>query len=333
MRPLLIQVTLVMVSFNLLLTVAVMVNRFLVTIVERRRIEELARVRPHLLAWIDGDDLDLRLEDRRALTDLVVRYGRVMHGDARIRLAKLSQELGIGSAVSEDLGSRRGWKRAAAAFRLGDLGAETADDLVVALTDPDRRVRNAAARSLGRLQAAEAVEALVLALAGGSIARAVAGQALLDIGSAAAPRLEGLLGSHDPGVRAAAVELLGRLAVSSPATLNATVTDESPAVRVAAARAFARMGTRSAEAFLVGLLEDPVAFVRAAAATAIAELGLREQVPRLLEMAQGDDHLPASAAAAALGVLQPDVLKSAVVEGEIPSRYIVEAIDMLEVRR
>ncbi len=333
MRSFLIQATLVMVAFNLVLTGAVIFNRFMVTVARRRYGEALARVRPRLLGWIDGDDVDLRCEglDRRALVDLLARYGRAMHGESRARLSRLSNELGVSAEVLADLDSPRGWRRAAAAFRLGDLGAEAVPQLMAALRDPDRRVRNAAARSLGRLENPDAVEPLVVALANGSIARAVAGQALLDIGAGAAKELDSLILSREPQVRAAAAELLGRLAVGHSPILVAAVEDPNPVVRVAVARAFGRLGTRSAARTLPELLDDPVPYVRAAAATSCAELGLSEQTERLLSMARSDEHLPASAAARALAVLDPDLLRGA--SETAGSEYISEAVDLLEVRQ
>ncbi len=333
MRSFLIEATIVMVAFNLVLTGAVIVNRFMVTIARRRYGEALARVRPKLLAWIDGDAVDLHCEglDRRALTDLLARYGRAMHGESRERLAALSNELGVSNEVLAELASPRGWRRAAAAYRLGDLGAEAVPQLMAALRDPDRRVRNAAARSLGRLENPDAVEPLVVALASGSIARAVAGQALLDIGSAAARELDSLILSRDPQVRAAAAELLGRLAVGHSPVLVAAVEDPNPVVRVAVARAFGRLGTRSAARTLPELLDDPVAYVRAAAATGCAELGLDEQAERLLDMARSDEHYPAAAAARALAVLDPDLLRGS--GDAASSAYVDEAIDLMEVHR
>jgi hypothetical protein len=334
MRSILIQATLVMVSFNLLLTLAVIVNRFVMTAIDRRYAAALAKVRPEVLGWIDGDDVDLRLEgrERKALTELLARYGRAMQGEARARLATLSRELGICQEVAGGLRSRRGWKRAAAAFRLGDLGAAAITELIAALSDPDRRVRNAATRSLGRLEAVEAVEPLVVALAAGRIARAVAGQALLDIGTAAALKLDRLLSSPDPQVRAAAAELLGRLAVGHSPILVAAVEDPNPVVRVAVARAFGRLGTRSAARVLPEMLDDPVPYVRAAAASASADLGLTELVPRLLVMARHDDYVPAAAASRALGLLEPALLLAAENDPN-GSPHMIEARDLLEVRR
>lgn len=335
MRSLLIQATLVMVSFNLLLTLVVIANRFVMTVVDRRHAAALTKVRPAVLGWIDGDEVDLRLQglERRVLTELLARYGRAMQGEARSRLATLSRELGICQEVTRGLQSRLGWKRAAAAFRLGDLGAAAAvAELIAALADSDRRVRNAATRSLGRLEAVEAVEPLVVALAGGRIARAVAGQALLDIGTAAALKLDRLLSSPDPQVRAAAAELLGRLAVGHSPVLVAAIEDPNPVVRVAVARAFGRLGTRSAARVLPEMLDDPVPYVRAAAATASADLGLTEQVSRLLMMARHDEYLPAAAASRALGVLEPALLLAAD-DDPNASPHMIEARDLLEMRR
>lgn len=333
MSSLLVRLSLALVAFNLLLTLAVVGNRFVTAHFRRRYIATVARIKPLVLAWIDGDDVDLDFvgEERKALTELLSRYGRAMHGEARDALAGLSQRLGISGEIQAGLLSRAGWKRAAAAYRLGDIGADATTELIVALSDKDRRVRNAATRSLGRLEDPAAVEPLVLALARGEIARAVGGQALLDIGVVAAPKLDRLLLSPEPSVRAVAAELLGRMAVGHSPLLAAAIDDPTPIVRVAVARALGRLGSRSAANVLPELLDDPVAFVRAATASAIADLGLREHLPRLLQMARDDDFLPAGAAARAVGLLDPDVLVASGFRFDA-SPHLREAIDLLEVR-
>ena len=77
------------------------------------------------------------------------------------------------------------------------------------LDDPNRNVRNAATRSLGKQRAVEGVAPIVLALSEGRVARAVGGQALIDIGPVAVDSLAGLMHAQSPDVRAVAAELLG----------------------------------------------------------------------------------------------------------------------------
>jgi HEAT repeat protein len=77
-----------------------------------------------------------------------------------VREGTIDRELG---ALAE---GKRAWRRASAAFRLGDIGNEAAAAaLIDALSDPDRDVRIAATRSLGRLRAPEAGAGLVAAAA------------------------------------------------------------------------------------------------------------------------------------------------------------------------
>ncbi len=329
----LVQISLAMVAFNLLLTLAVVGFRFVGSARRTRYQEAVDRVKPMVLAWIDGDDIDLDFEgiERQALSDLLARYGKVIHGEARDELAELAKKRGITAEIEAGLCRRAGWRRAAAAYRLGDIGAEATDVLIDALGDKDRRVRNAATRSLGRSEDPAAVEPLVLALARGEIARAVGGQALLDIGSAAAPQLDALMLSPEPGVRAVAAELLGRMAMGIAPNLATAIDDPVPSVRVAVARALGRLGSRSAATVISDLLNDPVPYVRAAAATAIAELGMREYIWRLIDMAQEDEFLPAAAAAKAVGMLAPEVLVASGFRFEA-SPHLREAIDLLAVR-
>jgi hypothetical protein len=96
------------------------------------------------------------------------------------------------------------------AYTLGDMGSQQAvGPLLRSLGDESRPVRAAAGRSLGRLQAVEAVAPLVAALVEGRVPRAVAGHALLCVGPSSLPRLRGLALDSDAETRTVVTELIG----------------------------------------------------------------------------------------------------------------------------
>ena len=143
------------------------------------------------------------------------------------------------------------------------------------LSDPDPRLRRAAARLIADMP--DASDALTL------------GRTLSD---------------GDPTVRALAAEALGLTGseVAVPALLG-QLDDQQPRVRIAITRALGRLGDRRAVAALMGRLHDPDGLVREAAATALAEIG-DERAIGPVTLALSDSEPDArSAAATALGRL------------------------------
>jgi HEAT repeat protein len=280
---------------------------------ERVRADVAERLRPAALALVDGDEIalpPLTAGEQRIFAELLGRYARALRGAPRERLARHFESTG---GVRRELGTlsdRRAWRRAAAAFALGDMGSRRAvPALVRMLRDPEPEVRVAAARSLGRIGAVEAVQPLAETLVDRSVPATLAGHALLEIGDAGLPSLCALLGHEEPAVRAGATELVGLLggAAEAPAVL-ARLRDASASVRAAAAAALGRLGSADAADGLREALDDRVPFVRAAAATALGRVGDRTAVPELLWLAAEDDFEPAQAAADALRRLDPELL-------------------------
>ncbi len=331
MTGLLIEISIALAFVNLAVAVLVVGNRFIIRRSELRYAAAVSRTRPILLDWIDGEDVGIpqvRSLERRAFVDLLSKYGRSLRGDGRRRVAEMALHTGLVTEVAEGTSDRRAWRRAAAAYRLGDIGGEHHTLLIPLLNDPDRRVRNAAARSLGKQGSVEGVAPIVVALSSGAVARAVGGQALIDIGSPAADALSHLLESHVREVRSTAAELLGRVGtVEHARTLVKHLRHPDPEVRVAVVRALGRLGGRVAASALVPLLDDPIPYVRAAAATSIGQLGRAEAIDALLAMADADSYLPAHAAAHAAMALDPDrVLATA---ESSPSPHLDEVADLI----
>lgn len=305
------------------------VRRVLLARSLRRRLEAEERLRPLALALLDEDEappaLELPAADAPLFAELLGRYGRTVRGDVTERLRVWFTDSGALDEARASLGAGRGWERAAAAYALGDMGShEPVPDLIAALDDRDAGVRAAAARSLGRLRAADAVAPLVSAEATGRIPRLVVGQALLSVGPPALPALLERVGAPDAHERAAAVELVGLIGGAvDAAPLAAALDDASAEVREQAARALGRLGADEAAARLRELLDDRIPFVRTAAAEALGEIGDDESAEALRRVALEDAYEPARAAAGALARIAPEIAAS----GGGP--YLDEAADLL----
>ena len=312
-------------------------RRVLVARSERRRIEAETRLRPLALALLEGDRVAVRElpeRDAEVLAALLGRLGRFLRGVSRERIAAFFDERGSVDRELRLLRSRRAWRRATAAFALGDMGApRTVPALLSVLDDPDGDVRAAAVRSLGRLAAADAVEPIVYALADARVPRAVAGQALLAIGPEALPALRALQTAPEAEARAFAVELVGLLGdASDGAPLVERLRDSSAEVRATAARALGRLGAEEGAAELRVALDDRIPFVRGQAAHALGAVGDPAAVEDLLRVARDDMFEPAHAAAQAAARLAPEVVRAAAARpGAGP--HLHEAADLMEARR
>ncbi len=300
---------------------------------EVERAELRARLIPVALELVDGEGVPsgkLSRREEEALADALGELSKLVRGDARARIAGFF----AGSASLRHqlaaLSSRRSWKRATAASRLGDMGSPTARPaLRDALRDPERDVRAAAARSLGLVGDAESAGEIVEQLADGRLPRGLAAHALLQIGPAALPRLRELTGHPDEHVRAVVLKLLGHAGDSSDAArAEQALVDPAAGVRAAAAEALGRIGTAASARRLRVALGDRIGFVAAAAAEALGQLVDREAGPALAALARGGGYDVARAAAQALGRIDPDGLRrTAALDGAGP--HLSEAADLL----
>lgn len=300
---------------------------------ERARLAAEARLGPLALDLLDGSDVapaDLSEDDARVLADLLCRLGRNLRGVSTERIAAFFEGRGLVAAEIARLDARQAWRRATAAFTLGDMASPTAVPVLLeALRDRDRDVRAAAARSLGRLRAVDAVEPIVRTLAEGRIPRSVAGQALLAIGPAALPSLRALEDADEPEARAFAVELVGLLGDASDGPrLVARLRDSSADVRAKAAFALGRLGAEEGADQLRFALTDRIPFVRAQAARALGVVGDAAAVPELIEVARDDVFAAAHAAARAAARLDATQVKAAAA-APAPGPHVIEAADLL----
>jgi HEAT repeat protein len=271
-------------------------------------------------------------EERQALADLLGRYARAIRGPTHDRIVDYFEREGtVASELVVMSSARAGWRRATAAFRLGDIGpASAATALAAALKDPDRDVRIAAARSLGRLRAADATQELLAAAVDRRVPPALIRWALLQIGAPALPRLLPGLTSESERLRAGAVQLVGLLGGPGEAgQIEAGLRDASAMVRAQAARALGRIGGRRNLPALRQATWDRIPAVREAAANALGQLRDRESVPVLAIRAGGDQFDVARACARAVAAIDP--AQAAARAAATGSVHLLEAADLAEV--
>lgn len=321
-----------------LFVLVLVVRRFYIVRAERIARDAEQRVRPLALALAEGERVDLRPlseQDAQALAALLVRLSQWLSGDARRHIAAFFERSGNFTHVIQGLSDSRAWRRATAAYLLGDMASsEAVSPLLEALDDADRDVRTAAARSLGRLGAVEASCSLVSALVERKVSRAVVGPALLSIGPSALPALRAFAAHTEADVRAFTVELIGFLGgTSDEPLLLEQLRDESAEVRAKACRSLGRLAAERANAELQRALSDPIAFVRVNAATALGAVGDPSTVPALLARARDDASFDAARAAArAAARLDARAVLEASQRGD-GGPHLDEAADLIEVKR
>ena len=307
----------VFVGISLVLLIVLAIRRVVLDRRGRRHAAAVRRLRPIAISMVEGEDAEppaLSTDDQAVLAEILGRYSRQLTGGADRRVAEYFRGSEALAQSLRELGSRRVSRRATAAYRLGDMGCEEAGPaLLAALDDKHRTVRAAAARSLGRLEVAEAAKPLVEALVSGRVPNGVAGEALVELGPAAVPELRAIAEHPSPRLRATAIALLGLIGDSADSPLAVrSLRNPSAEVRAAAADTLARIGGPRAEDALRTALDDRIPFVRASAAVALGVIGTGAAVPRLLEIARTDGFEPARAAAArTVGCLSSSAASSA----------------------
>jgi HEAT repeat protein len=302
---------------------------------ERRQAELEERVVPLALELVAGDLERERAEtlsdaEAEALATVLQRYGRVLSGEDHERIARFFERSGLVAHEVGRLRSRATWRRALAAYVLGDIGSEEAiPPLLDALGDRSRDVRAAATRSLGKLGSQPAVQPILRLMAVGEVPASTGSLSLLEIGPQALPGLLELVADGSVDERLAAMELVIELGDASHARiLMERLKDDSPRVRARAARGLGRLGGADATVELRRALSDPIPAVRAGVASALGKIGDSESLEALIGQAGGRQFAAARAAARAAGEIAPQrVIEAGNEDGAGP--HLAEAADRL----
>jgi HEAT repeat protein len=272
----------------------------------------------------------LSRDEAEALATVLQRYGRVLTGEGRERIALFFERAGVVAKEVGLLKARQPWRRAVAAYVLGDIGSrEAVDPLLEALDDRNGDVRAATTRSLGKLRAPAAVAPILRLMVDARIPVSAGSLALLEIGPPALPGLLNLVAEGSEAERLAAMELVIEMGDASHSRIFVDrLSDESSDVRARAARALGNLGAADATMELRRSLHDPNPSVRAASASSLGRIGDRESLAGLLRQAGEAEFAPARAAARAAGTIDPQrVIQEGRKAGAAP--HLAEAGDRL----
>lgn len=327
----------VLTVMSLAFLVLLLVRRYLVDRSENRRLATEQRMRPLALELIAGrsDALpELDTAESDVLASLMARYARNLTGEARKRITDFFEKSGLADQEMRMLRSRRSWRRACAAWALGDMRTSAAERELLRVLEKDssREVRTCAARSLGKLHSVDAVRPLLVTLTDHSVPRIVGAEAIREIGPPAVPALRELCNGPNRDMRAAALELLGYVgdADCAPSLIDAMINSRDE-VRLHAVRALGRLGAADGTKVLRRALSDTSESVRAAAAQALGRVRDRECVEALLAQATDDTFDASRAAAQALAAIDPRLVLNLATDG-VPSIHLLEAADMIRIR-
>ena len=179
--------------------------------------------------------------------------------------------------------------------------------LAALLQDPSSQVRNAAARSLERIDARGNLAELLDLLKRGSLPEKIrAIFALGEIGGdKVLPALTYCAGRSEPDIRIASLEVLGALAVPETFSIvSAGITDPNQAIRAKAINALGNFHDPRTSAILIPCLDADDGLIEAEAARALGKVGLPECEERIVSLLGSRHETTRIAAAEALGTLR-----------------------------
>lgn len=297
-------------SLGLLAVVSLMARRIVVSNAEIKRRSAEQQLQPLALALVSGEPVDDVPGDpsgQQVLAAMLTRYARQVSGESREHLIEFFEQHGAVAVQLDQLKSKQAWRRATAAYALGDMRSPQARSaLEHALDDRDVSVRFAAARSLGRVGDQRSALELLRAYEDGRLVVSVCGEALIQLGVIALPAVSVAASSETVTVRRLALQLLGQLAGPSEWPLLAkSLTDPSADCRAAACVALGELGDDRATRLLAQSTHDRIPKVRASAAEALGRLGDPSQLDALLTLLSSDFDT-ARAAAVAAARLDPE---------------------------
>jgi HEAT repeat protein len=227
-----------------------------------------------------------RRGDRRLAEAILLDAARVVKGESAGRVTAAFEALGSARLSIQALRSRRWWRRAEAAERLGLMRTRTAiDPLIAAMGDPEEEVRIRAARALGLIRGTTSIRPLVKALGDPSRWSAIrVAEILIRVGAEAVEELLAAYEGLPHHGRVSALDILGRIkSLKAVPLLRRSLQDPSADLRARAAHGLGRIGDPAFAADLMPALKDADWPVRAMAAKALGQVGARGAIPALSE--------------------------------------------------
>lgn len=228
--------------------------------------------------------LPLGVRDLRIVETVLLELAAIVKGESRDRITTACETLGLVGAAMAGLASRRWWRRAEAAEKLGMMRSRQAiDALVKGLQDEVGEVRLRAARGLGLIRGQTSIRSLVQALADPSRWSAIRlAEILIGAGDEAVGELLQAYATLPRHARISVLDVLGRIRTPRATDLlKGSLTDQDPDVRARAAHALGLLGDPAAVDALIQTLGDPAWAARAMAAKSLGRMGAEKAVPRL----------------------------------------------------
>lgn len=249
---------------------------------------------PKVLAWAHGSEPSLlaaiggpvRRRDRDVLEQVLLDHAQRVRGVEQRRLSQALEELGYVDRFLEGLRSRRWWRRADAAEKLGLAGATRATGaLSKAMRDDSPEVRMRAAKSLGLLGSEASVRELVHALQETNRWSTIRiADILTGMGRKVVEELTATFPSLVLPGKLAVLDILGRVRPLHAAPwLVERLDDPETDVRARACHALGCIGDPNRAYELTRALDDPDWPVRAMAAKALGRIRHTAAIPALSE--------------------------------------------------
>lgn len=228
----------------------------------------------------------LKRGDRRLAETILLEMARVVKGETRDRITAAFEALGSVDEEIRGLRSRRWWRRAEAAERLGLMrGRAAVEPLVALMGDEIGEVRMRAARALGFIRGSTSVRPLVQALADPSRWSAIrVAEILINVGAEAVDELLSAWDNLPRHARVSALDVLGRVrSLKARDLMTRCLADADADIRARAAHGLGLIGDPQAAGAVLRALRDPEWPVRAMAAKALGRLGDNRAIPDLCE--------------------------------------------------
>jgi HEAT repeat protein len=326
----------------LVMTILIIANKAWRETQAAMRARRRKELEPKILSWAHGDAKSVRDAlaetpssfDKSVLEQILLDHIQRVRGIERDRLGRAMEQLHLIDGYLAGLESRRWWRRAESAEKLGLAACKRAvQPLAQALDDEMPEVRLRAAKALGRLGGEASARKLVHALNEPTrwstirIADILIGMGHQSI-DAVIESFPGL--SHDGQL--AVLDIVGQVRpVSASPWLLKRLESESSDIRARACHALGSIGDPNMAIELSAAINDREWPVRAMAAKALGRMRVAEAIPKLANALRDEEWWVRHNAALALRSIGPrgiEALENLVADGDAFARE--QAILMLE---
>ena len=326
----------------LILTILIVVNKAWRETATASRARHRREREPKILSWAHGDEKNVlrSLDDQASALDKVVieqillDHIQRVRGIERDRMARAMEQLGFIDVYLGGLESRRWWRRAESAEKLGLAANKRAiQPLSHTLDDEMPEVRLRAAKALGQLGGVTSARKLVRALNEPNRWSTIrVADILIGMGRES---IDTVIEAFDDLTREgqlAVLDIVGRVRpLEATPWLLEKARDESTDIRARACHALGSIGDPNVRQELIAALDDPEWPVRAMAAKALGRMLVVESIPELGRALRDQQWWVRHNAARALRAIGPrglEALEKLVADGDPFARE--QAVLMLE---